>query len=59
MPTQINAIEPAEVRDGIVESFANAIADLYWWAVPMVALGILLAVLVPEYRLRDKAAVGT
>ena len=59
VPTQINAIEPAEVRDGIVESFANAIADLYWWAVPMVALGILLAVLVPEYRLRDKAAVGT
>ncbi|WP_420638756.1 MDR family MFS transporter [Candidatus Poriferisocius sp.] len=59
VPTRIDAIEPTEVRAGIVESFARAIADLYWWTVPMAALAVILAVLVPEYRLRDKAAVGT
>ena len=58
VPTQINTIEPVTVREGIVESFANAIADLYWWALPAAALAVLLAILVPEYRLRDKAAVG-
>lgn len=57
-PTQIGSIEPIGVRDGIVESFANAIADVYWWALPVTALTVLLATLVPEYRLREKAAVG-
>ena len=59
MPTQIDAIEPASVRDGIVESFASAIADVYWWAIPVTALAVLLAVLVPEYRLRERAAIGS
>ena len=58
VPTQIGAIEPPAVRDGIVESFASSIADLYWWAIPVTALAVVLAALVPEYRLRDKAAVG-
>ncbi|WP_419848571.1 hypothetical protein [Candidatus Poriferisocius sp.] len=57
-PTQIGAIEPESVRDGIVESFANAIADVYWWAIPVTALAVVLAMLVPEYRLREKAAIG-
>ena len=57
-PTLIDTIEPATVRDGIVESFANAIADLFWWTVPVAALAVVLAVLVPEYRLRENAAVG-
>lgn len=58
VPTQIHAIESASVRNGIVESFANAIADVYWWAIPVTALAVILAVLVPEYRLREKAAIG-
>ncbi len=57
-PTRIKTIENPEVRVGIVESFASAIADLYWWAVPVSALAVVLALLVPEYRLRDKAVVG-
>ena len=58
VPTQIHAIESASVRNGIVESFASAIADVYWWGIPVTALAVILAALVPEYRLREKAAIG-
>ncbi|MXZ85669.1 MAG: hypothetical protein F4Z02_08460 [Acidimicrobiia bacterium] len=58
VPTQVHAIESAAVRNGIVESFASAIADVYWWGIPVTALAVILAALVPEYRLREKAAIG-
>lgn len=56
-PRQIQQMAP-EVRDGIVESFANSLGTVFLWLVPVALLLVVLAFAVPEHPLRDTAAIA-
>lgn len=49
---------PADVRVEVVDAFARALHVTFLWAVPVAAVGIVLAVALPELPLRESAHVG-
>jgi EmrB/QacA subfamily drug resistance transporter len=57
-PAEIRAMPPA-MRQGVVEAFARSLDTVFMVAVPVCILAFALAWLLPEYPLRDDAAVPT
>lgn len=57
-PKQLLALEP-EVRDGIVQSFANSLHVVFLAGIPAIAIAFLLTWLVPEHPLRTTAVIGS
>ncbi|WP_250447338.1 MDR family MFS transporter [Actinotalea sp. C106] len=48
---------PEEVRDGVVNVFAEALAPAFWYLVPLVAVGFVLTLLLREVPLSDVAGM--
>ncbi|MBO1751573.1 MFS transporter [Actinotalea sp. BY-33] len=48
---------PDEVRDGVVNAFADALAPAFWYLVPLVAVGFGLTLLLREVPLSDVAGM--
>jgi len=57
-PAEIRALEPA-IRDGVIDAFARSLHTVFLIAVPACILAFLISWLLPEYPLRDDAAVRT
>lgn len=57
-PQQIQAFEPA-LRDGVVQAFTNSLHLVFLLLVPLCAAVALISIFIPEYPLRDRAAVGS
>jgi EmrB/QacA subfamily drug resistance transporter len=57
-PAQIQRIADPIVRDGVIASFSNALELVFLAGVPLCIAGLLVAYFMPEYPLRDVAAVG-
>jgi MFS family permease len=53
-PATIRAL-PAEIRDVVVRSITHATGRVFLLAIPLVALGLLLAIVLPERPLRTTA----
>jgi DNA-binding MarR family transcriptional regulator len=58
-PTQLHRLPPA-AHDAYVHAFTNALSDVFLVAAAVAALGFLLALVLPDRRLRDTVqAAGT
>lgn len=55
-PAALASMEPA-VRDGIIESFAGALGDVFLVGVPFALLALLAVWRLPEHPLREERAV--
>lgn len=58
-PAQIQRITDPVVRNGVIDSFAHALEIVFLVGVPLCAVGLIVAFFMPEYPLRDHAAVGS
>ncbi len=56
-PTQIRELDPA-VQEAVITSFSRSITTALVVMLPVAIVSIFIARLVPEYPLRDQAAVG-
>jgi hypothetical protein len=50
-PEQISRL-PAALRDGVVDAVTASVHSVFWWAVPLLVVGFVLALLLPERPLR-------
>ncbi len=57
-PSQINHIADPLVRNGVINSFSNAIELVFFAGVPLCIVALIVAFFMPEYPLRDHSAVG-
>ena len=57
-PAQIQRITDPLVRDGVIDSFAHALEMVFIVGIPLCVVGLAVAFFMPEYPLRDHAAVG-
>ena len=48
---------PDEVRDGIVTAYADALAPVFWYLVPFIALAFLLSLFLKQIPLSDVAGL--
>ncbi|MET0828210.1 MAG: MDR family MFS transporter [Microbacterium sp.] len=48
---------PADVRDGIVNAYADALAPVFWYLVPFIALAFVLALFLKQIPLSDVAGL--
>ncbi|TQL04573.1 MDR family MFS transporter [Cellulomonas sp. SLBN-39] len=48
---------PDALRDGVVDAYADALAPAFWYLVPLVALGLVLALFLREVALSDVAGM--
>jgi EmrB/QacA subfamily drug resistance transporter len=55
-PATMNAL-PDEVRDGIVTAYADALAPVFWYLIPFVALALLLSLFLKQIPLSDQAGL--
>ncbi len=54
---QTLATLPPEVRDGIVNAYADALAPVFWYLVPFIALAFVLALTLKQIPLSDVAGL--
>jgi len=55
-PATMDAL-PAPVRDGIVTAYADALAPVFWYLVPFIAVALLLALFLKQIPLSDTAGL--
>ncbi|TRW46078.1 MFS transporter [Georgenia yuyongxinii] len=55
-PQVVQAL-PAPLKDGVVAAYADALAPAFWYLVPLLALGFVLAFFVREIALSDVAGM--
>ncbi|GIG38419.1 MDR family MFS transporter [Cellulomonas phragmiteti] len=55
-PAIVQAL-PEPLRDGVVDAFAGALAPAFWYLVPLVAVGFVLALFLREVTLSDVAGM--
>lgn len=55
-PATLNAL-PDEVRDGIVTAYADALAPVFWYLVPFIAVAFLLSLFLKQIPLSDVAGL--
>lgn len=48
---------PDEVRDGIVAAYAEALAPVFWYLVPFIAIAFVLSLLLKQIPLSDQAGL--
>jgi hypothetical protein len=51
-PAAIRAL-PAPVANGVISSLEVAVQTVFWWSVPMMLVGFILALFLKEIPLRD------
>jgi EmrB/QacA subfamily drug resistance transporter len=51
--SQIGAL-PDQVRSTVLEAFVQALQDIFWVAIPFVAVALVVALLIPELPLRTR-----
>jgi EmrB/QacA subfamily drug resistance transporter len=56
-PRQIQALPPA-ILEPLTQAMSSSITAIFAWTVPLLLLGVLLAVALPELPLKDTAHVG-
>ena len=56
-PEALRAL-PDDIRALVTDAFARALHVTFLWAIPVAAVGILLALALPERPLRDSAHIG-
>ena len=49
---------PAPLREIFNNAYVHAVDHTFLWSVPLVLVGLVLATMIPEKRLRTKSAVG-
>lgn len=57
-PAQIQQIADPLVRDGVIDSFSHSLTLVFALGVPLCLVGLAVSFFMPEYPLRDQAAVG-
>jgi EmrB/QacA subfamily drug resistance transporter len=55
-PSALNAL-PDAVREGVVNAYAEALAPVFWYLVPFIAVALLLAIFLKEIPLSDVAGL--
>jgi EmrB/QacA subfamily drug resistance transporter len=55
-PAQVQAL-PEPLRTGVIDAFADALAPSFWYLVPLVVVGIVLAFFLPVIKLSDVAGM--
>ncbi len=55
-PAAVDAL-PEPVRTGVVDAFASALAPAFWYLVPLVVVGLVLALFLREVKLSDVAGM--
>ncbi|WP_136520439.1 MULTISPECIES: MDR family MFS transporter [Cellulomonas] len=55
-PAAVDAL-PEPVRSGVVDAFAGALAPAFWYLVPLVVVGLVLALFLREVKLSDVAGM--
>lgn len=55
-PQTLNAL-PDTVRDGIVNAYADALAPVFWYLVPFIAVAFILSLLLKQIPLSDTAGL--
>ncbi|GAA4784283.1 MDR family MFS transporter [Microbacterium gilvum] len=55
-PATLNAL-PDDVRDGIVTAYADALAPVFWYLIPFVALALILSLFLKQIPLQDQAGL--
>ncbi|NUS41936.1 MAG: MFS transporter [Terrabacter sp.] len=48
---------PEPLRSGVVDAFADALAPAFWYLVPLVAVGLVLALFLKEVKLSNQAGM--
>lgn len=48
---------PEPLRSGVVDAFANSLAPAFWYLVPLVAVGLVLALFLKEVKLSNEAGM--
>lgn len=56
-PEAIRAL-PESLRNAVIDAFARALHVTFLWAIPVAAIGVVLAVVLPERPLRESAHIG-
>ncbi len=57
-PAQIQQIADPLVRNGVIDSFSHSLTLVFALGVPLCLIGLAVSFFMPEYPLRDQAAVG-
>lgn len=52
----LNAL-PDELRDGVVNAYAEALAPVFWYLIPFIAIAFVLALLLKQIPLSDVAGL--
>lgn len=55
-PSVLNGL-PDAIRDGVVTAYADALAPVFWYLVPFIALALILALFLKEIPLSDVAGL--
>ncbi|WOF23537.1 MDR family MFS transporter [Microbacterium betulae] len=55
-PATLNAL-PDDVRDGIVTAYADALAPVFWYLIPFIALAFVLSLFLKEIPLSDQSGL--
>jgi hypothetical protein len=48
---------PEPLRSGVVDAFASSLAPAFWYLVPLVAIGLVLALFLKEVKLSGEAGM--
>ncbi len=54
---QIVAALPEPLRSGVVDAFASSLAPAFWYLVPLVVVGLVLALFLKEVKLSNEAGM--
>ncbi|KTR84573.1 MDR family MFS transporter [Leucobacter chromiiresistens] len=55
-PATLNAL-PDDVRDGIVTAYADALAPVFWYLIPFIAIALVLSLVLKQIPLSDQAGL--
>ncbi|WP_402467708.1 MDR family MFS transporter [Isoptericola aurantiacus] len=55
-PSAVQAL-PEPVRTGVIDAYADSLAPSFWYLVPLVVLGLVLALFLPVLKLSDVAGM--
>jgi len=55
-PQTLNAL-PDEIRDGVVTAYADALAPVFWYLIPFIAIAFVLALFLKQIPLSDVAGL--
>ncbi len=55
-PATLNQL-PASIRDGVVTAYADALAPVFWYLIPFIALAFVLALFLKQIPLSDVAGL--